>query len=184
MRIWRKKVSKLVPIFISFVVLASGMLIHISEASRTNNTFRCRICEGLPFHAPCLIDLSTGAILELSVYDNNPVWQGKLSDTQSTGHFSLTMSGGMVAAKDAGVSCQTSISLESRLMNTALFCEACQDALNNIPNIGIVLADLYDLENIRYYVIKGGAEYSIRDYTVNINQELNSELRIIVTGSI
>ena len=184
MRIWRKKVSKLVPIFISFVVLAAGMLIHISEASRANNTFRCRICEGLPFHAPCLIDLSTGDVLELSVFDNDPVRQGELSDIQSTGNFSFTMSGGMLAAKDAGYSCQASISLEPKTANTALFCEACKEELSNTPNTGIVLADLYDLENIQYYIIEENAEYLFRDYKISIERHTNTEeLLIFVTGS-
>lgn len=144
----------------------------------------CYICEGLSYHAPCLIDLSTGHILELSVYDNDPITQGKLAKDQTTGHISFTMSGDMLAITDAGNSAQISISTVPKDMNVDLFCDACQQAIHSLPNSGIVLADLYEREHIRYYILEDGSEYSFRDYMISIEQyNDNSKLQITVHGT-
>lgn len=165
-------------IFSLFLYSLSGCCI-----TDTQHNPRCYICESMPYHAPCLIDLSTGHILELSVYDNDPITQGKLAKDQTTGHVSFTMSGGMLAITDAGNSAQTTIPTDPRTMNVNLFCHACQQAIHSIPNNGIVLADLYELEHIRYYIIEVGAEYSFRDYTIKIEQrDDTSELIIMVYG--
>ena len=43
--------------------------------------------------------------------------------------------------------------------------------------------DLYDLEDIRAFVIEDGAEYTIRDYTVSIYKDKeNGGLFVEVTG--
>lgn len=30
-------------------------------------TVHCRLCKGIPYEAPCLVDLSTGQVVELTV---------------------------------------------------------------------------------------------------------------------
>ncbi len=143
----------------------------------------CYICEGMPYHAPCIIDLSTGHIVELSVYDNDPIDQGELAQVQTTGHISFTMCGDMLAIVDAGNHTQISLPTNPKSMNTNLFCEACQQATLSIPNHGIVLADLYDIDHIRYYTIEEGTEYSFRDYAISIEQRNDTnELVISVYG--
>lgn len=68
-------------------------------------------------------------------------------------------------------------------MNAALFCDNCKTAIADIQSQGIVLADLYDLERIRYYPIEKGADYSFRDYLINIEEKMDShQLRIMVMG--
>lgn len=144
----------------------------------------CYICEGLSYHAPCLINLSTGDILELSIYDNDPIDQGELAKVQMTGHISFTMCGGMLAIVDAGNHAQISIPPDQKTMNIELFCEACQQALHSISNRGIVLADLYDLGHIQYYVLERGAEYAFRDYAISIEQQNDtSDLILSVYGT-
>ena len=144
----------------------------------------CYICEGLSYHAPCLINLSTGGILELSIYDNDPIDQGELAKDQMTGHISFTMCGGMLAIIDAGNHAQISIPPDPKTMNIELFCDACQQTLHSISNKGIVLADLYDLGNIQYYVLEGGAEYAFRDYAISIEQRNDtSDLILSVYGT-
>lgn len=143
----------------------------------------CYICEGLSYHAPCLIDLSTGHILELAIYDNDPIDQGELAKDQTTGHVSFTMLGDMLAITAAGNTAQTSIPTEPKTMNLDLYCDACQQAIHSIPHSGIVLADLYKLEHIRYYILEDGAEYAFRDYTIHIEQhDDTSEFKIFVYG--
>lgn len=169
-------------VFVFLVILMICMF--WGQADDRNEEARCYICEGLPHHAPCLIDLATGGVLELSVYDNDPVVQGELSENQTTGHVTFTMSGGMTAIGDAGVSSSAVLPTESRELNAALFCDECKAALASIPNQGVVLADLYDLENIQYFPIAEGASYTCREYQISIEMSDGSEeLQVFVSGA-
>ena len=49
---------------------------------------QCALCgEGMPYHAPCLINLSTGQLGELKVYDSHPSLLGEIApmEMQHTG---------------------------------------------------------------------------------------------------
>lgn len=65
----------------------------------------------------------------------------------------------------------------------AHFCHDCRALLAETATEGYVLLDLYDLEDIRAFVIEDGAEYTIRDYTVSIYKDKeNGGLFVEVTG--
>ena len=169
---------------LAVIVLLSVLVYHHYAIRSPNRNFHCYVCEGLRYHAPCLLDLSTGNILELSVYENDPTTQGELAQNQTTGNFSFMRSGSMTAARDAGVSCSATIPSSSRTIDDTLFCEACRNAMECVPSSGIALADLYDLENIQYFVIEDGANYSFRDYQINIKKKTDStQLQITVLGT-
>lgn len=162
-----------------FILLLFGSCSRQAEEER----FHCSICDGLPYHAPCVVNLSTGRILELSVYDNDPARQGELAETQTTGHFGFIGGDGMIAMKDAGCSCSINIPSDSVEINPALFCNACLEALNQVPNNGVVLADLYDPQAPQYYVIEVGAEYSLRCYEIHITQRDEGGVQVTVNGT-
>lgn len=169
---------------LAVIVILSVLVYHHCAIRRPNHNFHCYICDGLRYHAPCLLDLSTGNILELSVYENNPTTQGELAQNQTTGHFSFMRSGSMTAARNTGVSCSATIPSISQKMDCSLFCDACRISLEYIPNNGIILADLYDLNNIQYFVIDEGANYSFRNYQISIDKKLDStQLEITVSGT-
>lgn len=145
--------------------------------------FHCYICDSLPYHAPCVVNLSTGRVLELAVYDNDPVIQGKLAENQTSGYFSFTGNAGMVAMKDAGVSCWVNIPTSALDINTDLFCKTCLEELSMVSYNGVVLADLYDPQTPQYYVIEVDAEYSLRCYEIHITPRDEGGIQIIVNGS-
>lgn len=179
LRIWLRKTRKALSTLTAiFLIVLSSCGLKESEVE-----FHCYICDSLPYHAPCVINLSTGRVLELAVYDNDPVRQGELAESQTSGYFSFTGSAGMVAMKDAGRSCSINIPSDPVEINPSLFCNTCLEALNQFSNNGIVLADLYDLANIHYYIIEEGTEYSLRDYKITITLDADSEIQILVTGT-
>lgn len=147
-------------------------------------SFHCFICDGLPYHAPCVVNLSTGRVLELSVYDNDPAKQGELAGNQTKGHFEFIGGDGMVAMKDAGYSCSINTPSDSAEMNPALFCDVCLEALSQVQNNGIVLADLYDLQDPHFYAIETAAEHSFRCYDIQIVTQENGQHHITVTGTL
>ena len=169
---------------LAVIVLLSVLGYHHYAIRRPNPNSHCYVCEGLRYHAPCLLDLSTGNILELSVYENDPITQGELAQNQTTGNFSFMRSGNMTAARNTGVSCSATIPPISQKMDCSLFCEACRSAMECVPNSGIVLADLYDLGNIQYFTLEDGANYSFRDYQIHIEKKTDStQLEITVLGT-
>lgn len=179
LRIWLRNnyFPLIVPVFLILFVFCSCSL-QAEEIS-----FHCSICDGLPYHAPCVVNLSTGRILELSVYDNDPVRQGELAESQTSGYFSFTGSAGMVAMKDAGVSCWVNIPTSALDINTNLFCKTCLEELSMVSYNGVVLADLYDPQTPQYYVIEVDAEYSLRCYEIHITQINESSVQITVNGT-
>lgn len=181
LKTWLKRNCDVILGILAGVVLFSGLI--CCRYATGGKTFRCYVCEGLRYHAPCLIDLSTGEILELSVYEKDPVRQGELAEDQTAGHFSFVVSGGMTAAKDAGRSCVAFLPLETKEMNTVLFCENCKTAIADIQNQGVVLGDLYDLGNIQYFPVEKGTHYAFRDYQINMEETGSRQLRITVFGT-
>lgn len=64
-----------------------------------------------------------------------------------------------------------------------IFCRDCRAKLAAISESSAdyyVLAELYDLENVQVYPVTAGAEYHIRDYTVTITQEEETEEFIVL----
>lgn len=102
------------------------------------------------------------------MYENHPTQQGELAETQNSGYAAFTFSAGTSSIRMAGVSCSASISDNTDLLDASLFCDVCHSRILEITDRGYVLADLYDLENIRLYAVRADRTYTMRDYTVTI----------------
>ena len=51
------------------------------------NPKRCAICDSIPYHAPCLVNLATGEVGELTVYEPHPFGQEKSGNTNKVVHL-------------------------------------------------------------------------------------------------
>lgn len=61
----------------------------------------CALCgSGIPYHAPVLVNLSTGEIGEMRVYDPDPRHRYELEEEQSTGTFSFLHIAGLTGYRD------------------------------------------------------------------------------------
>lgn len=76
---WLRKYSLPILVIVSIAILLIS-LIPPKE---------CVLCTEAPHHAPCLLNLSTGEIEELTVYDPHQVNSKILSEEQTTGTFSF-----------------------------------------------------------------------------------------------
>lgn len=149
----------------------------------------CALCgngNGVSYHAPVVVNLSTGETSELRVYDPDPYKRNELAEEQSTGTFSFLNIAGIMGYRDT---CDHSSHVilpkkrEWTRIDPSHFCHGCRTLLADTATAGYILADLYDLDRIMTYVIEDGAEYTIRDYAVSIstNNELKG-LSVDVTG--
>ena len=149
----------------------------------------CALCgsgSGISYHAPVVVNLSTGESGELRVYDPDPYRRNEIAEEQSTGTFSFLDVAGIMGYRDTcGHSSHVTLpkDREWTQIDPALFCHDCRALLTDTATEGYVLADLYNLSDITTYAIKNGAKYTIRDYDISIStQEEPSGLSINVTG--
>lgn len=144
---------------------------------------QCALCgEGERYHAPCLVDLFTGQIGEMTVYTQHPSLQGEIApmEAQQTGKLDFHPCAGLMAVRDTDAhTCQVTLPTQKWLMNPAHFCWRCRRILAKAESTGYVIVDLYDLDYIRAYPIR---DTVIRDYRISVRERGDGVLDLRVTG--
>ena len=135
------------------------------------------------YHAPAIINLATGEIAEMRIYDPDPERLWLLNTNQRTGYFRWFRGAGLSGYVDGGLACHIDLPRAGVAMNDGLFCRKCRLLLAVAEKRGFAILDLHDPEHIRPYAMIKGQEYEINGYTVNIKsgRELFS-LTVNVTG--
>lgn len=144
---------------------------------------QCALCgEGGQYHAPCLMNLSTGQMGEMQVYAYGPTEQGRLDprEAQFSGTLSIQRCAGLTAIRDNDLhTCQITLPGEREGMNPALFCRECRQLLAGAGLEGYVVLDLSDRAHIRAYPLRDGL---IRDYRISMDSCKGGETELCVTG--
>lgn len=144
----------------------------------------CALCGNPAYHAPLLVNLSTGESGPLTVYDLHPADPHALSPWQSEGTFRFLRSAGLTGYQDtATYHSRIEVPITSHRMNSTYFCKSCQELLADVKKDGYVLADLYNMDAIQLYPISSGAEYEIRCYSVSI-EENGEQFSVTVYGNL
>lgn len=120
-------------------------------------------------HPPCIINLSTGQISEIEVFDPEPVHGIEISTTQNTGISKRGRNNGISFYSNAWSGTATATFQKSDdLINVSLYCNQCRDFLRTADTQGYVLLDLYT-DDVHAYLIAPGRTYTIRDYKVRVH---------------
>lgn len=152
-----------------FFVLLIGLIYYITGAERRT----CALCgfgDGIAYHAPCLLNLATGEMGEMKVFDYRPESSLELSERQQTGTFSFLYVDGKVSAyrDTCDHSSHATLPVELPAMKKRFFCRECQQLLSKASSTGYILADLFDLDAIQVFPVSVGAKYEIRNYSVSV----------------
>ena len=143
----------------------------------------CRNHAGTKVHAPCLINLATGEVAELSVYDPDPTEKGEVSAAAKKGYASFfTGAGAMIQQNPDLENCEATLPQKEEPIDPGHFCYECRRILADLDKNGYVIADMYDPEAVEVYTVWDGAKYEIRDYLVIVNQKDSGALKIEVHG--
>lgn len=146
---------------------------------------QCALCgQGMLYHAPCLIKLSTGQMGELKVYTDHPSRQGEIApaEMQQTGTFNFQPCADLMAIRDTCThTCKVTLPEERELMNPVLFCRECRQLLAEAGLEGYVIVDLHDLNSIQAYPVQREGIKVIREYRVSVSSR-NGILDVCVTG--
>lgn len=163
----RKRIAG-VAVVVGVVCLAAFFLFSSQE--------ECFLCNCPAYSAPCLVDLETGNILELSMpgVADTP---GAESNVET---FSLIRFGSVTGTRQTAPDViELKIPVENKLEVSAL-CAECRKLLQKDYVGRYVLADLSAPENKELIPLVNDAELSLKHYQLSMRGSMNQD-QIIVT---
>lgn len=155
--------------FVSIIV-AIAVICGIGFTTVLNRELdRCPLCEFIKSHAPCIVNIETGEVEELTLYMPHHTLVGELAEIQNDSTFSFVSAAGVRGTR---ISSPYKMELEvpitkEPIMKTA-FCKECRDRLSGYGG-AYVLADLYDRGKPMIYAIEAGTEVTIRCYDISVS---------------
>lgn len=171
LKMWQRILSCL-------LVLSMAALIGCSP----QNPKECCICNSFRYHAPCLVDLEAGEMIELALYEPHATKVGELAEDQpEIDTFSFVRLGNVTGTKLTG-----SRTIEIKVptadqVNAPALCEKCRKMLNGDYTGRYVLADLYDNGSKLLYPMQNGTNIVLRCYEITMNEQ-NQEIIVTVQG--
>ena len=163
------------------VILILICLITILPAP---NPKRCAICDSIPMHAPALVNLATGEVGELSVYEPHPFKVAELNPYQQGGTFSFIYVAGINGYSDtANWETHITIPTNENEYEEKFFCKACRELISDHTENGFLLLDLREPEKFSILSLASDNIQTVRCYEVQTKQLLN-EIEIIIQGSL
>ena len=92
---------------------------------------RCVICDSIPFHAPALVNLETGEVGELEVYEPHPFKVAELNEYQQGGTFSFIHAAGLNGYSDtANWETHITVPLNENEYEEKHFCRTCRNLIS------------------------------------------------------
>ena len=143
----------------------------------------CCLCSSFRYHAPCLIDLQTGKMIELDLYFPHETKIAELADPQpETGTFSFVILGGVKGTKltDSKI-IEIDVPVSEKTANPML-CEGCRKQVSGILVGRYVLADLYNIEEKTLIPIDSDLSMVLRCYEIFAQEEYDGVLKVSIQG--
>jgi len=174
LKIWLKRCS--VFVLVIAIITAWKMMLPPSQKE-------CSLCGNPKRHAPCILNLATGEIGELELYQPHFSKAGEISDQQTGGTFSFIQAAGLTGIKLTDPwYIEVDVPMEGTQKSINLFCVKCCKLLNEYEK-GFVLLDIYDVEHPVVYDLSDGAIYTIRCYQIAVSAKMeNNEWLVRVDG--
>jgi hypothetical protein len=148
------------------------------------NPKRCAICESIPCHAPCLVNLETGEVGELSVYEPHPFKVAELNPYQQGGTFSFIYVAGLNGYSDtANWETHITIPTNENEYEEKRFCKACRKLISGHTENGFLLLDLRSPESFSILSLESDVIQTVRCYEVQTKQG-RDEIETIVQGTL
>ena len=146
----------------------------------------CCLCNSFRYHAPCLIDLETGDLIELDLYFPHETKVAELASSQPKMEtFMFVHLGNITGTKltDSKV-IEFGVPIADKTNNPAL-CKDCRELLQAGYKGRYILADLYDIENKELIPIVANTSIDLRCYEITMveNTEKN-EINVTIQGTL
>ena len=163
------------------VILILISLITILPAP---NPRRCAICDSIPYHAPALVNLATGEVGELTVYEPHPFKVAELNPYQQGGTFSFIYVAGLNGYSDtANWETHITIPTNENEYEEKYFCKSCRERIAGRIEKGFLLLDLRTPESFSILSLESDVIQTVRCYEVQTKQG-RDEIETIVQGTL
>lgn len=175
MKTWRKRVG----ILLAVVLIAVGTVAVRREKD-------CCLCGSFRYHAPCLIDLETGKLIELELYLPHKSLVAEIADSQpEQGTFSFVCLGDVSGIKET-YRRRIEIDVPSAgKTSDPVLCGKCREQLQPGYTGRYVLADLYDAENKVLISIADKTQRTVRCYEITMTAEEEKDcISVVVEGTL
>ena len=176
MKKWQKAL-----VVILIVVVASAAALLFTQEEKA-----CCLCNSFRFHAPCLIDLEKGDLIELDLYFPHETKVAELANPQPKMEtFMFVHLGNITGTKltDSKV-IEFGVPIADKTYNPAL-CKDCRELLQTGYKGRYVLADLYGKEIKELISIVANTSIDLRCYEIIMveNTEKN-EINVTIQGTL
>lgn len=173
MKMWQKIISAAL-----VVILIVGAVWCFSQERKD-----CCLCSSFRYHAPCLIDLQTGKMIELDLYFPHETKVAELADPQpEMGTFSFVILGDVKGTKlTDSKTIQIDIPVSEKTANPML-CEDCRKQVSGVFVGRYILADLYDMEEKTLIPIDSDLSMVLRCYEIFAQEEYDGVLKVSIQG--
>ena len=163
------------------VILSLICMITILPAP---NPKRCAICDSIPYHAPALVNLATGEVGELTVYEPHPFKVAELNPYQQGGTFSFIYAAGLNGYSDtANWETHITIPTNENEYEEKHFCKSCRERISGHTDKGFLLLDLRSPESFLILSLDIEEIQTVRCYKVQTKQSMD-EIEIVVHGTL
>lgn len=162
------------------IVIAVMLLLFTGCSADVPASKECVLCNAFPRHAPCLVDLNSGKICELEIYQPHHTKVAELSDEQYGGYMSLVQFGDINGILLGADRVELEAPIKSTGIQDSLFCKDCRKLLKDSNCQGYILADLRTPATPSVWTIKNGISFSVRCYEIDITAADDSETLIVV----
>ena len=162
------------------IVIAVMLLLFTGCSADVPASKECVLCNAFPRHAPCLVDLNSGKICELEIYQPHHTKVAELSDEQYGGYMSLVQFGDINGILLGADRVELEAPAKATGIRDSLFCKDCRKLLKDSNCQGYILADLRTPVTPSVWTIKDGISFSVRCYEIDITAADDSETLIVV----
>lgn len=167
------------------IVIAVMLLLFTGCSADLPASKECVLCNAFPRHAPCLVDLNSGKICELEIYQPHHTKVAELSDEQYGGYMSLVQFGDINGILLGADRVELEAPAKATGIRDSLFCKDCRKLLKDSNCQGYILADLRNPEELSVWQIAEGISASVRCYEIDITASSDSrELLIVMKGTL
>ena len=177
MKIWLKRISITLVIALTLCIAWQYLLPPSSK--------ECSICRFIKSHAPCLLNLSTGEIGELALYEPHRTKVGELAEVQQGGTFGFFYVAGVkVTQTTSPWVLHIRVPMEGERIRKSHFCQKCRELLKEY-NHGYILIDMYSKDAPTVYPILADTSYLVRCYSITVEpKHVREEFEITMEGTL
>lgn len=173
LKMWQKVVSAV----LALVLIVVAVLFFNREEKK------CCLCSSFRFHAPCLVDLETGEMIELDLYFPHETKVAELADPQpEIETFSFVSLGSVKGTRLTG---SKTIEIDVPVSEKTAFPALCRECRNQIGGIFVgryVLADLYNKEEKTLIPIDADLSMVLRCYEITAQEVEQGMVNIVIQG--